>query len=156
MKLIQILETITNNTQDIATKYSNKTPNELYHYTSEVNFDRIMDNNRMIPSKKYGNRLSTTSDENYHTKEHGLDYENLTIRITLDNDKLMYDDYIFIPFDHSTKQNKIGREFEYIISEPIKNIKKYIKYITIFENPPKLGYIDKASTDYANKYYNLI
>jgi hypothetical protein len=135
---------------------TDKTPNELYHYTSEVKFDRIMDSNRMIPSEKYDNRLSTTSDENYHRKEQGLDYGNLTVRITLDNDKLMDDGYIFIPFDHSTKQNKIGREFEYIISEPIENIKKYIKYITIFENPAKLGYIDKVTTDYANKYYNLI
>jgi hypothetical protein len=133
-----------------------KTPNELYHYTSEVNFERIMDSNRMIPSERYSNRLSTTSDENYHRKEHGLDYGNLTVRITLDIDKLIYDGYIFIPFDHNTKQNKIGSEFEYIISEPIENIKKYIKYITIFENPSKLGYIDKVNTDYANKYYNLI
>ena len=47
---------------------TDKTPNQLYHYTSEVKFDRIMDSNRMIPSEKYGNRLSTTSDENYHRK----------------------------------------------------------------------------------------
>ena len=132
-----------------------KTPNELYHYTSGVKFDRIMDSNRMMPSERYGNRLSTTSDENYHKKEHGLDYGNLAFRITFDNNKLKNDGYIFIPFDHSTKQNKVGKEFEYVISEPIENIKKYIKFITIFENPPKLGYVDKVNTDYANKYYNL-
>lgn len=134
---------------------TNKVPNELYHYTSEVSFDRIMDSNRIVPSEKYGNRLSTTSDEDYHKKQHGLHRGNLAVRLTLDTDKLTEDGYNFIPFDHRTRQNKIGDEFEYVVSKPIENIKKYIKYITIFENPPELGYIDKVNTDYANKYYNL-
>jgi hypothetical protein len=134
----------------------NNTVHELYHYTSEINFDKIMDSNKINTSKRYGNRLSVTSDDNYHRKNNGLDYENLKVRITLDNDKLINDGIIFTPFDHNTKQNKLGKEFEYIISTPIENIKKYIKYITIFENPPKLGYVDKKNTDYANKYYNFI
>lgn len=128
-------------------------PKELYHYTSETNFDRIFDSNILNPSQKYGNRLSFTSDSEYHKKEHGLDYGNTNVRITFDNEKLISDGYSFSPFDHSSKQNKIGKEFEYIISTPIKNVKKYIKNITIFEGNSRLGYIDKTATDDANKYY---
>lgn len=128
-------------------------PKELYHYTSEINFDRIFDSNILNPSQKYGNRLSFTSDSEYHKKEHGLDYGNTNVRITFDNEKLISDGYSFSPFDHSLKQNKIGKEFEYVISTPIENVKKYIKNITIFEGNAILGYIDKTATDYVNKYY---
>ena len=130
-----------------------KIPKELYHYTSEKNFDRIFDSNILNPSQKYGNRLSFTSDSEYHKKEHGLDYGNTNVRITFDNEKLLSDGYSFSPFDHSLNQNKIGKEFEYVISTPIENVKKYIKNITIFEGNAILGYIDKNATDYANKYY---
>jgi len=70
-------------------------PDELYHYTSELNFDKIMDTNQLKPSEKYGNRLSVTSDVNYHKNEHGLNYGNTKLRITLDNNKLKNDGYVF-------------------------------------------------------------
>jgi GNAT superfamily N-acetyltransferase len=138
---------------DIRFDDGGKIPKELYHYTSEINFDRIFDSNILNPSQKYGNRLSFTSDSEYHKKEHGLDYGNTNVRITFDNEKLLSDGYLFSPFDHSLKQNKIGKEFEYVISTPIENVKKYIKNITIFEGNAILGYIDKTATDDANKYY---
>ena len=138
---------------DILFDDGGKIPKELYHYTSEKNFDRIFDSNILNPSQKYGNRLSFTSDSEYHKKEHGLDYGNTNVRITFDNGKLLSDGYSFSQFDHSLNQNKIGKEFEYVISTPIENVKKYIKNITIFEGNAILGYIDKNATDYANKYY---
>ena len=126
---------------------------ELYHYTSETNFDRIFDSNILNTSQKYGHRLSFTSDSEYHKKQHGLDYGNTNVRITFDNEKLISDGYSFSPFDHSLKQNKIGKEFEYVISIPIKNVKKYIKNITIFKGNAIVGQIDETATNYANKYY---
>jgi hypothetical protein len=141
------------NNPDIRYNDGGSIPKELYHYTNETNFDRIFDSNILNPSQKYGNRLSFTSDSEYHKKGHGLDYGNTNVRITFDNEKLISDGYSFSPFDHSSKQNKIGKEFEYIISIPIKNVKKYIKNITIFKGNAIVGEIDKTTTDYANKYY---
>ena len=145
--------TFDSNNPDIRYNDGGSIPKELYHYTSETNFDRIFDSNILNPSQKYGNRLSFTSDSEYHKKEHGLDYGNTNVRITFDNEKLISDGYSFSQFDHSSKQNKIGKEFEYIISIPIKNVKKYIKSITFFKGNAIVGEIDKTTTDYANKYY---
>ena len=141
------------NNTDIRFENGGNVSKELYHYTSEINFDRIFDSNILNPSQKYGNRLSFTSDSEYHKKEHGLDYRKTNVRITFDNEKLISDGYSFSQFDHSSKQDKIGKEFEYIIRVPIKNVKKYIKNITIFKGNAIVGQIDKTATDYANKYY---
>ena len=139
---------------------------ELFHYSSEQNIERIIENNFLQSSVRYKG-ISFTTDENYHKGDFGLDYGNTRARIVLDNDKLIADGFIGEYFDHNTKSNVKGKESEYKISDDIlvyknpnqrqhdnkigiPNIKKYIKRVELFD---VLGKIDVNKTKDTNKYY---
>lgn len=104
----------------------------LYHFTTDDKLDSILSSNTLIGSE-FGNPddnlvgVSTTRNKN-------LNYDNSTVKITLDKNKLKHN-YKIIPYDYWQRDYNVPNnpqtvdEDEEIILTPrgyVKNIKNYI------------------------------
>ena len=111
---------------------------KLYHFTSKKALDKILSQNKLLGSYPYITADGETKLSVSTSRNKNLFYDNNTIRITLDGDKLSHH-YKITPFDYWQKEYNVPDnpqtidEDEELILTPngaILNIDKYILDIT--------------------------